>query len=63
MYTLRSHMSVVEYTYAFHLPTTTKSSKSQNYDKFVSFKHFPSYPTKQSRHIWELQLSIYTNHI
>jgi len=37
MYTLRSHMCVVEYTCAFHRPTATKSSKSQSYDKFVSF--------------------------
>jgi len=37
MHTLRSHMSVVEYTCAFHRPTTTKSSKLPSYDKFVSF--------------------------
>jgi len=29
MYTLRSHMSVVEYTCVFHWPTTTESSKSK----------------------------------
>ena len=37
MYTLRSHTSVIAYTCAFHRPTMTKSSKSQSYDKFVSF--------------------------
>jgi len=37
MHTLKSPMSVVEYTCAFHRTTTTKSSKSPSYDKFISF--------------------------
>jgi len=39
MYTLRSHMSVVEYTCAFHRPTTTKSSKSQVTTSSYQFSH------------------------
>ena len=39
MYTLRSHMSVVEYTCAFHRSTTTKSSKSQNKTKLDPSQH------------------------
>jgi len=56
-------MSAAEYACAFNRPTTTKSSKSQGYDKFVSFYRFPSYTTKQNKQVGKPQPSIYTNHI
>jgi len=45
MYTLRSHMSVVVYTCAFHRPTMTKLLKSQGLSLFITFPkefHFQS---------------------
>jgi len=41
MYTLRSHMSVVEYTCVFHRPTSTKSSKLQVRLSLSLFQRIP----------------------
>ena len=46
-----------------HSSNDHHQNKSYDYDKFVSFYHFPSYPTKQIKHVWKPQLSIYTNHM
>jgi len=37
MYTLRSNISAIEYTCAFHQPNTTKSWKSQSSSLFITF--------------------------
>jgi len=48
MYTLRSHISAVEYTCAFHQPNTTKSWKSQSSSDITTFQEIQVYKAKPS---------------
>jgi len=62
MYTLRSHISAVKYTCAFHRPTTTKSSKSQSSSLFITFPKEFRFQGKTSQNSIKLITTIFRNH-
>jgi len=51
MYTIRSRMSAIEYTCAFHRPTTTKSSKSKGSFHRPAVGGFCSSPAEEAPYL------------
>jgi len=63
MYTLRSHMSVVEFICAFHRPTTTKSSKSQVTTSSYHFNNFQVIRQNKVTHLETSTKYIHKSHM